>query len=67
MTRQEKENMTTNRLLDDTIESLEILLGWAETDHQHALECGYKEQATDDEIRIKQLTKALYLLKNAHK
>jgi hypothetical protein len=63
----EFENLTTDELVTDVVERVEILIGWAEADYEGSIESGAKAQASDDKKRVKNLKKALVLLNSSYK
>jgi len=57
----------SNDLLATIIKNLETLTGWAEADVENSLETGAKNQAKDDNARLKALKKAKHYLLQAYK
>ena len=53
---------STNELLQDTIDTVSILIGYARADVEHSLENGAVEQAKDDFNRKELLIKARGIL-----
>jgi hypothetical protein len=53
---------TTNGKIDQLIEELDVLIEWASSDKEHALDNDGTDTAEDDQIRINNLLKAKDLI-----
>ena len=58
---------TTNRRIDEVLELIDELIGWAEADAQHAAENDAPGIARDDRRRAKALRRARYELEGCYR